>query len=78
MTAHSEHDDAAANNSATTDATSRPALWTTSGLATAVGYHPESIRRAIRQGRIRTVRFGRGHRISDAEAQRILKEGLPA
>jgi hypothetical protein len=54
-----------------------PQLWTTEGLALAVGYHVESIRRAIRQGRIRTVRFGRFHRIPAAEAQRILSEGLP-
>ena len=53
-------------------------LWTTEGLAQAVGYHVESIRRAIRQGRIRTVKFGRFHRIPAAEAQRILSEGLPA
>jgi hypothetical protein len=51
--------------------------WKTEDLAKAIGYHTESVRRAIRQNRIATVRFGRFHRIPAEEAQRILREGLP-
>jgi len=40
-------------------------------------YHPESVRRAIRQGRIHALRFGQGWRIPAPEARRILAEGLP-
>jgi len=40
-------------------------------------YHPESVRRAIRQGRIHAVRFGQGWRIPAPEVRRILAEGLP-
>ena len=41
-------------------------------------YHPESVRRAIRQGRIKTIHVGRQHRIPAKEVERILSEGLPA
>ena len=53
-------------------------LWTTHEVAEAIRFHVESVRRACRQGRIKTVRFGRELRIADAEAQRILREGLPS
>jgi hypothetical protein len=52
-------------------------MWNTDDLARAIGYHVESVRRCVRQGRIRTVRFGRFHRIPDVEAQRIFAQGLP-
>ncbi len=55
-----------------------PRLWLTGELASAARLHPESVRRAVRQGRIQVIRFGRGLRITDAEAQRILAGGLPA
>jgi len=40
-------------------------------------YHPESVRRAIRQGRIHAVRFGQDWRIPAPEVRRILATGLP-
>jgi len=53
------------------------AAQTVEGLARLVQYHPESIRRCIRQGRIRALPFGGGYRIPAAEVARILSEGLP-
>ena len=47
-------------------------------LAAAIGYHPESVRRAIRQGRIRALPFGRTWRIPPDESARIFANGLPA
>ena len=55
-----------------------PRQWLTHELAAAARLHPESIRRCIRQGRIKALHFGRSLRIPDAEAQRILASGLPA
>jgi excisionase family DNA binding protein len=42
-----------------------------------IHYHPESVRRAIRQGRINALRFGQGWRIPAPEVRRILATGLP-
>jgi hypothetical protein len=53
-----------------------PRQWLTHEVAEAARWHPESIRRAIRQGRIQVIRFGRSLRIADSEAQRILTQGL--
>lgn len=50
---------------------------TTERLAAAIGYHEESVRRAIRQGRIQAIPFGRTWRIPPAEVTRILANGLP-
>ena len=55
-----------------------PRHWLTGELATAARLHPESVRRAVRQGRFPVIRFGRGIRIAADVAQRILREGLPA
>jgi hypothetical protein len=55
-----------------------PKFWLTCELADAARIHEESVRRAIRQGRIRdVVRFGRSLRIPDATARQILANGLP-
>jgi len=50
---------------------------TTNEMARLVRYHPESIRRAIREGRIHALPFGRSYRIPAEEVARILREGLP-
>jgi excisionase family DNA binding protein len=52
-------------------------VYTPEEVARAYGYHPESIRRAIRAGRIKALRFGQGWRITAAEFDRIGREGLP-
>ena len=55
-----------------------PKLWLPCELAAAARLHAESVRRAIRQGRIPDViRFGRSLRIPDATARQILTNGLP-
>jgi excisionase family DNA binding protein len=41
-----------------------------------LNFHPESIRRAIREGRIPCVYFGRAIRVAESVVQRILAEGL--
>jgi excisionase family DNA binding protein len=46
-------------------------------FAEKIHYHPESVRRAIRQHRIHALRFGQGWRIPAAEVRRILETGLP-
>ena len=53
-----------------------PLLYTTEAGASLLGFHNESIRRAIREGRIHAVRCGRLWRIPATEIQRIATEGL--
>lgn len=70
-------------NEVSLDSKAQPAAQPSAGVTTdfaaqAFGYHVESVRRAIRQGRIRTVPFGRTYRIPLDEFARILREGLPA
>lgn len=50
----------------------------TGQLAALLGYHEETIRRLIREGRIRALRFGRNYRIPADEVARIMTEGLPS
>jgi excisionase family DNA binding protein len=50
---------------------------TTEELAALISWHPESVRRAIRDGRIEAKQFGRTWRILPVEVTRILSEGLP-
>lgn len=52
-------------------------LLTVDEVATVLGYHPESIRRLIRQGRMPFVRLGntRNLRIRLEELEMWLKEG---
>jgi excisionase family DNA binding protein len=53
------------------------AAKTVEALAALITYHPESVRRAIRQGRIKALRFGKSWRIPAPEVRRILTVGLP-
>lgn len=52
-------------------------LLTADELAAAIQYHPESVRRMIRAGRIRALPFGKHWRIPLPEVERILAHGLP-
>ena len=54
-----------------------PQAFTVEEVAGQIKYHPESVRRAIRQGRILALPFGTGWRIPAAELHRILTTGLP-
>ena len=47
-----------------------------SEVADALRYHIESVRRAIRQGRIKAIKAGRQWRVPRAELDRLLREGL--
>ena len=51
-------------------------MLTPEDFAGAVQWHPESVRRALRAGRIRAVRLGRAWRITAGELARIQAEGL--
>ena len=42
-----------------------------------IQWHPESLRRACRQGRVNAVKIGREWRIPQAEAERIRQFGIP-
>jgi excisionase family DNA binding protein len=53
------------------------AALTVEEAAEKIHYHPESLRRAIRQGRVAALRFGQGWRIPASELRRILATGLP-
>lgn len=57
--------------------TARPFVYTPEQLAQAAMLHPESVRRAIRAGRIKALKFGQEWRIPAAEFDRIMGEGLP-
>ena len=50
---------------------------TTEAFAEKIHYHPESVRRAIRQGRIHALPFGTSWRIPAGEVRRIMSTGLP-
>ena len=52
-------------------------LFEPGDFARLISWHPESVRRAIRQGRIHAVRFGKQWRIPCAEVARIMENGLP-
>jgi hypothetical protein len=52
-------------------------LITTHSLGTMIHWHPESVRRACRQGRIEAVKLGRGWRLPPAATANILKNGIP-
>lgn len=49
---------------------------TVESFAELIQLHPESIRRAIRAGRLRAVKFGTKWGIPNDEAQRVLSNGL--
>ena len=59
------------------DTSPNDAALTVEELAARIKYHPESVRRAIRQGRIHALPFGAGWRIPAQEVARILTAGLP-
>lgn len=46
-------------------------------LAAIIGWHEESVRRAIRQGRIPAVKMGRNWRIQLETAEMIRQNGIP-
>lgn len=52
-------------------------LLRTEHVAAVLQWHPASVRRAIRQGRIRAVRIGQQWRVSAEELARMQNEGLP-
>jgi hypothetical protein len=52
-------------------------LITTEALAAMIHWHPESVRRACRQGRIQAVKLGRGWRMPPQVTADILKNGIP-
>ena len=52
-------------------------MFTTEEVAKRLRYHHESIRRAVRQGRIHAVKTGALWRVPAAELERIVREGLP-
>jgi excisionase family DNA binding protein len=54
------------------------AALTVEDFAAKIQYHPESVRRAIRQNRIKALKFGSNWRITAPEVRRILENGLPA
>jgi len=54
-----------------------PDLINVETFAASIQWHPESLRRACRQGRIDAVKLGRGWRISRAVADQIVKTGIP-
>lgn len=45
-------------------------------LAELIRFHPESVRRAIRQGRIRAIKTGRHWKIPQEEARRVIECGI--
>jgi excisionase family DNA binding protein len=45
-------------------------------IADILSLHINTIRRAIKQGRIKSVKFGDSHRIAAAELERILTAGF--
>ena len=47
-------------------------------FAASIQWHPESLRRACRQGRVAAIKLGRGWRISKEVAEGIIKNGIPA
>lgn len=51
-------------------------LHTVEQVAERIAFHPESVRRCIRQQRIRALKFGDEWRITDQELDRLFKEGV--
>ncbi len=52
-------------------------VYLTEEVAELIKFHPETVRRLVREGRIQAMKFGRDWRIPNSEVQRILREGLP-
>jgi excisionase family DNA binding protein len=68
-------DNVVSNNVALKYADETP-LFRTDRVATLLHWHPGSVRRAIRQGRIRAVRVGQQWRVSGEELARVQAQGL--
>ncbi len=52
-------------------------LITTHALGRMIQWHPESVRRACRQGRVRAVKLGRRWRVPPELVAEILQHGIP-
>jgi len=52
------------------------ALLTSTEVGHLLKWHPESVRRAVRDGRLPAVYLGRWVRIRDSVARKILTDGL--
>lgn len=65
-------------NKVVASVTAIEAPLTVEDFAAKISYHPESVRRAIRQHRIKALKFGEGWRIPAPEVRYILENGLPA
>jgi excisionase family DNA binding protein len=52
-------------------------LLTVEQVAQCIDWHPESVRRAIRQGRLHAVKLGRGWRISEETMENVRLHGIP-
>ena len=53
-------------------------LYTVIEFAVIVSWHKESVRRAIRQGRLVAVKLGRNWRISSQTVADVLAHGIPS
>jgi excisionase family DNA binding protein len=52
-------------------------LHTVEAVANRIQYHPVTVRKAIRAGRIEAIKFGKSWRIPDSVLEKICREGLP-
>lgn len=52
-------------------------LLTVEQVAQCIDWHPESVRRAIRQGRLHAIKLGREWRISPETMENIRLQGIP-
>ena len=52
-------------------------LFSPEEVATAISFHPESVRRLIRDGKIAAVKVGLLWRVTAGELHRIATKGLP-
>ena len=52
-------------------------MLTTEAFARQLQWHPESVRRACRQGRLAAVKLGNGWRIPPDVAEHVMKHGIP-
>ena len=62
----------------TTEITGNKPIPTVNQVAAILQFHPESVRRAIRAGRIKAIKVGQEWRIPHEVAESILREGLPS
>lgn len=52
-------------------------MWVTPNVVAAeIGVHPETVRRWLKQGKIKGVKFGRQWRVAVEEFERIVREGV--